>query len=451
MRRYLNRFFTELAALFLSCLLISCSALFNSSDTGSVSFSLSSEQLRAIVSQTNSARALTQGDVNTSDVSEKDYNSDWEEPQYLVLQLAVYSYDFQTFKSGQLRYSYYEIESGVQKTITLDEIPVGQYALVALLYQDESMMGDYMSDGIESYYKRQPLYCGAEESIYVRGGTQTADVTMIDFKGAFIDGDEDYSEIPYYDFNLCYERAVAKSIEEDSYFGKYCIVASDDKPFYALLTENYGIVSIGLVEGSPKSRTFNIRELATIGTDISSFNFLQNTNVIKVYVSSDYMAYKIDFHGTWFEFEATGEPDSDKPSGDDSGEGEAETQDIAVKLYFYLLDSEEEGKTREAGGEGDGLSPYIIDYDIYYPSDSSEPATGREMRADGNYADILRSDLKTDLGLDVVDAINLKFDFKLYDENSDGLPGELKYKGEKTFTLKSNEPVYEWIYVYKQN
>ncbi|EID86193.1 hypothetical protein MSI_01490 [Treponema sp. JC4] len=334
MRRYLNRFFTELAALFLSCLLISCSALFNSSDTGSVSFSLSSDQLRAIVAQPQSARTLMQ--------ENEPITEDEGELRHLVLQLAVYSYDFQTFKSGQLRYSYYEIEAGVQKSVTLDEIPVGQYALVALLYQDESMMGDYMSDGIEPYYMRRPLYCGAEESIYVNSGSQSVAVTMIDFRGAFIKGfDPDYKEIPYYDFQRYLESAVGTG--EDSDFGQMCICASEDKPFYALLTENYGIVSIGLVEGSPK-RNFPIRELATVNSDLSNFAFLKDTNVITVDVTASPsetegyydMTYEINFHGKTLVFNGTEESGGDEPGGggdDPSGGGDEGEATLNIDIY----------------------------------------------------------------------------------------------------------------------
>ena len=334
MRRYLNRFFTELAALFLSCLLISCSALFNSSDTGSVSFSLSSDQLRSIVAQPQSVRTLMQGDEPITE--------DESELRHLVLQLAVYSYDFKTFKSGELRYSDYEIEAGVNKSITLDEIPVGQYALVALLYRDES----WQQEGEASYYMRAPLYCGAEESIYVNPGSQSVAVTMIDFRGAFIKGfNPDYKENPpRYEFQRYLESAVGTG--EDSDFGQMCICASEDKPFYALLTENYGIVSIGLVEGSPK-RNFPIRELATVNSDLSNFAFLKDTNVITVDVTASPsetegyydMTYEINFHGKTLVFNGTEESGGDEPGGggdDPSGGGDEGEATLNIDIYTDL-------------------------------------------------------------------------------------------------------------------
>lgn len=278
MRRYLNLFFTELAALFLSCLFISCSALFNSSDTGSVSFSLSSDQLRSIVAQPQSARTLMQGDEPIVE----------DEGEKLTLQIGIYDYKNNSYKylaGAKSSVSLPDIHDGGSLSVTIDDVPVGECRLLALVYSE------YTTD---TNYNCYPRYCGAEQMI-VHGGSNTVPVEMIDFWNAFeIEGEgQQFSA-------------------DDEQLGFVRLLISEDKPFYALYSANCGLISLGVYDvsewypGKTLPSKVNLIELAGMGNyPYTAFDFLKSTvvmNVISTYEENpeEMDNYKVTYPVTYY-------------------------------------------------------------------------------------------------------------------------------------------------------
>lgn len=260
MFKMFNKSVSILAVLFFAFAMTSCSGLFESQETGSVSFSLSNEQLRSIISEKQSARSLTQGNDDGSD-------------ETMTVQIGIYSDDYEYLAGTKASATFANIEKGSGIELTIDDVPIGKSRLLALIY--------------DSACNCENTYCGAE-MITVTTGTNNVPVEMIKFKGAFSQENKDKTFATYVESAVC--------SGDDDQLGHILLLVSEDKPFYAIIyggnvetDEGYKVASIGICdikEWYPDytvPRRVRFTELAGIGNDsFEKFDFLDTPKKIDI-------------------------------------------------------------------------------------------------------------------------------------------------------------------------
>ncbi len=297
MFKMFNKSVSILAVLFFAFTMTSCSGLFESQETGSVSFSLSNEQLRSIINEKQSSRALTQGNDDGSD-------------ETMTVQIGIYSDDYEYLAGAKSSATFANIEDGNRVELTIDDVPIGKSRLLALIY--------------DSACNCENTYCGAE-MITVTTGTNNVPVEMIKFKGAFSQENDVETPATYVESAVC--------SGEDDQLGHLLLLVSEDKPFYAIIyggnvetDEGYKVASIGICDikewysGEKMPKVVALTELAGKDGSLEKFDFLKIPNVINVtsekgdpygepvdeYQEMYYVTYKITFHGRNLELEGHG-------------------------------------------------------------------------------------------------------------------------------------------------
>ena len=260
MFKMFNKTVSILAVLFLAFAMTSCSGLFESQETGSVSFSLSNDQLRSIINEKQSSRALTQGNDDVVD-------------NQLTVQIGIYSDDYEYLTGTMDKVSFSDIEKGKGVELTIDNVPVGKSRLLALIY--------------DSACNCENTYCGAE-MITVTTGTNNVPVEMIKFKGAFSQENDDKTFATYVESAVC--------SGDDDQFGHILLLVSEDRPFYTIIyggnvetDEGYKVASIGICDikkwypDHTVPSIVRFTELAGIGNNsFEKFDFLDNPKKIDV-------------------------------------------------------------------------------------------------------------------------------------------------------------------------
>ena len=294
MFKMFNKTVSILAVLFFAFAMTSCSGLFESQETGSVSFSLSNDQLRSIISEKQSARALTQGNDDGSGKT-------------MTVQIGIYSDDYEYLAGTKASATFANIEKGSGIELTIDDVPIGKSRLLALIY--------------DSACNCENTYCGAE-MITVTTGTNNVPVEMIEFKGAFV---KEKTEDTYIESAVC--------SGEDDKLGNVLLLESDDKPFYAIIyggdgetDYDYKVASIGIRDlkewypGERMPKVVVLTELAGKDDSLEKFDFLKTPNVINVtsekgdpygepvdaYQEIYYVTYRIPFQRRNLELEGHG-------------------------------------------------------------------------------------------------------------------------------------------------
>ena len=264
MFKMFNKSVSILAVLFFAFTMTSCSGLFESQETGSVSFSLSNEQLRSIISEKQSARSLTQGNDDGSD-------------ETMTVQIGIYSDDYEYLTGTKASATFANIEKGSGIELTIDDVPIGRLRLLAMIYEE----------GTESAYNCDKIYCGAER-ITVTRGDNNIPIDMITFKGAFSKENDDKSTASYS------ESAVCRGVDDQ--YGDVLLLISDDKPFYTIIygdaqadIKDYKVVSVGIWDikewypGYSMPKILKLTELAGIGNNsFSTFDFVKNPKEVTI-------------------------------------------------------------------------------------------------------------------------------------------------------------------------
>ncbi len=264
MFKMFNKSVSILAVLFFAFTMTSCSGLFESQETGSVSFSLSNEQLRSIINEKQSSRALTQGNDDGS-------------VETITVQIGIYSDDYEYLTGTKASATFANIEKGSGIELTIDDVPIGKSRLLAMIYEE----------GTETAYNCDKIYCGAER-ITVTGGTNNIPVDMITFKGAFSKENDDKSTASYS------ESAVCRGVDDQ--YGDVLLLISEDKPFYTIIygdaqadIKDYKVVSVGIWDikewypGYSMPKILKLTELAGIGNNsFSTFDFVKNPKEVTI-------------------------------------------------------------------------------------------------------------------------------------------------------------------------
>ena len=264
MFKMFNKSVSILAVLFFAFAMTSCSGLFESQETGSVSFSLSNEQLRSIINEKQSSRALTQGNDDGSD-------------ETMTVQIGIYSDDYEYLAGTKVSATFANIEKGSGIELTIDDVPIGKSRLLAMIYEE----------GTETAYNCDKIYCGAER-ITVTRGDNNIPVDMITFKGAFSKENDDKSTASYS------ESAVCRGVDDQ--YGDVLLLISEDKPFYTIIygdaqadIKDYKVVSVGIwdiKEWYPEysmPKILKLTELAGIGNNsFSTFDFVKNPKEVTI-------------------------------------------------------------------------------------------------------------------------------------------------------------------------
>ena len=264
MFKMFNKTVSILAVLFFAFAMTSCSGLFESQETGSVSFSLSNDQLRSIINEKQSSRALTQGNDDVVD-------------NQLTVQIGIYSDDYEYLAGTKASATFTNIEKGSGIELTIDDVPIGKSRLLALIYEE----------GTETACSCENIFCGAKQ-ITVTRGDNSIPVDMITFKGAFSKENDDKSTASYS------ESAVCRGVDDQ--YGDVLFLISEDKPFYTIIygdaqadIKDYKVVSVGIWDikewypGYSMPKILKLTELAGIGNNsFSTFDFVKNPKEVTI-------------------------------------------------------------------------------------------------------------------------------------------------------------------------